>query len=198
MVGARSSTASSGSWSSGNSGEVAPVGIGLGGGVCELCEVKAELIVGSAWAEEGCRGWSTVSFELVGAQLVGGGVPELLGRERARQGGESDAGLLQVLGRARVGVLGLCVAVATAAARWRPRSSVVAAWRGEGAPARGEVGLEAAEVPREVATKKEVACGLPRRRRRRSAPAALKQRGREVEDGVWTSLQNPKISGVPL
>jgi len=56
MVGARSSMASSGGWSSGNSGEVVPVGIGRGGGVCELREVKAELIVGSAWAEEGCRG----------------------------------------------------------------------------------------------------------------------------------------------
>ena len=56
MVGARSSTASSGGWSSRNSGEVAPVGIGRGGGVCELREVVAELIVGSAWAEEGCRG----------------------------------------------------------------------------------------------------------------------------------------------
>ena len=41
--------------------------------------------------------------------------------------------------------------LATATARWRPRSSAGAAWRGEGAPARGEVGPEAAEVPREVA-----------------------------------------------
>jgi len=80
--------------------------------------------VGSAWAEEGCRGWSTVSFELVGAQAVGGGVPEVLGRERARQGGESDAGLLQVLGHARVGEPRLCAALATAAARWRPQSSL--------------------------------------------------------------------------
>ena len=48
MVEARSLTASSGGWSSGNSGEVAPVGIGRGGGVCELRDVKAELIVGSA------------------------------------------------------------------------------------------------------------------------------------------------------
>ena len=85
MVGARSSTASSGGWSSGNSGEVAPVGIRRGGGVCKLCEVEAELIVGSAWAEEGCRGWSTVSFELVGAKVVGGGVRGFLGRERAKE-----------------------------------------------------------------------------------------------------------------
>ena len=131
MVGARSSMASSGGWSSGNSGEVVPVGIGRGGGVCELREVKAELIVGSAWAEEGCRRWSTMSFELVGAQAVGGGVPEVLGRERARQGGESDAGLLQVLGRARVGEPRLCTVLATAAARWQPQSSLGVAWRGE-------------------------------------------------------------------
>ena len=141
MVGARSSTASSGGWSSGNSGEVVPVGIGRGGGVCELREVKAELIVGSAWVDECCRGWSAMRFELVGAQAVGGcSVLGFWARERARQGGESDAGLLQVLGRARVGVLGLCAALATAAARWRPRGWP--GWRGEGseAPARGKEG----------------------------------------------------------
>ena len=151
MVGARSSTASSGGWSSRNSGEVAPVGIGRGGGVCELREVEAELIVGSAWAEEGCRGWSTVSFELVGAQAVGGGVPEVLGRERARQGGESDARLLQVLGRTRVGVLGLCAALAMAVARWRPRSSAGAAWRGEEGYNAWGSGSRGCEVPREAA-----------------------------------------------
>jgi len=46
--------------------------------------------------------------------------------------------------------------------------------------------------------KQEVAGALHGGGRRRSAPAALKQRGREVEERVWTSLQNPKISGVPL
>ena len=50
--------------------------------VCELREVEAELIVGSAWAEECCRGWSAMSFELIGAQAVGGcGVLEFWGRE---------------------------------------------------------------------------------------------------------------------
>ena len=88
-------------------------------------------MVGSAWAEEGCSAWSTVSFELVGARVDGGGVLEVLGRERARQGGESDAGLLQVLGHARVGEPRLCAALATAAARWRPQSSLGVAWRGE-------------------------------------------------------------------
>ena len=61
MVGARSSTASSSGWSSRNNGEVAPVGIGRGGGVCELREVEVELIVGFAWVEEGCSGWFTAA-----------------------------------------------------------------------------------------------------------------------------------------
>jgi hypothetical protein len=77
-----------------------------------------------------------VRFELVGAQAVGGGVLSFLGRERARQGGESDAGFLQVLGRTQVGVLGLCAALATAAARWR-RRALGAAWQGKESTARG-------------------------------------------------------------
>ena len=101
------------------------------GGVGELREDKAKLMVGLPWAEEGCSGWSTVSFELVGARVDGDGVLEVLGRERARQGGESDAGLLQMLGHARVGEPRLCAALATAAARWRPQSSLGGAWRGE-------------------------------------------------------------------
>ena len=40
--------------------------------------------------------------------------------------------------------------------------------------------------------------GPPRRRAALTVPVALKQRSREVEERVWTSLQNPKISGVPL
>ena len=110
------------------------------GGVGELREDKAKLMVGSAWTEESCSGWLTVSFKLVGAQAVGGGVPEVLGRERARQGGENDAGLLQVLGHALVGEPRLCAALATAAARWQPRGWP--GWRGGGreAPARGKEG----------------------------------------------------------
>ena len=115
--------------------------------VCELREVEAELIVGSAWAEEGCRGWSTVSFELVGAQAVGGGVPEVLGRERVKQQGEKDAGLLQVLGHARVGVLGLCAALATAAAA----ELAGATWRGEEGYNAWGSGSRGCEVPREAA-----------------------------------------------
>ena len=45
-----------------------------------------------------------------------------------------------VLVRAPEKETGLSPELATAAARWRPQSSAGAAWRGEGAPARGEVG----------------------------------------------------------
>ena len=61
MDGARASTASSGRRSSGNIGEVAPVGIGRGGGVGELREDMAKLLVGSARTEEGCSGGSAAA-----------------------------------------------------------------------------------------------------------------------------------------
>jgi len=60
-VGARASTASSDWRSSGSGGEVVPVGIGRGGGVGELREVTAELLVWSARAEEGCSGGSAAA-----------------------------------------------------------------------------------------------------------------------------------------
>ena len=56
MVGARSSTASIGGRRPGYGGEVAPVENRGRGGVDELREDKAKLMVGSAWAEEGCSG----------------------------------------------------------------------------------------------------------------------------------------------
>ena len=83
---------------------------------------------------------ATVSFKLAGVRAGGGDVLGVLGRERARQGWESETGLLLVLRRARVGELRLCSELSTATARWRPRSS--SGWRGEGrrGPARGGVG----------------------------------------------------------
>ena len=45
-----------------NGGEGAPVENRGRGGVGELREDKAKLMVGSAWAEESCSGWLTVSF----------------------------------------------------------------------------------------------------------------------------------------
>ena len=84
MVGARSSTASSGGWSSGNSGEVAPVGIGRGG-VGELRGAKAELLAGLIWAERLWRRGSTAGLRLAGVRWSGGGGLWRLGRERARE-----------------------------------------------------------------------------------------------------------------
>ena len=79
-------------------------------------------------------------LELTGIWVVGGDVLGVLGRERVRQGGESETGLLLVLRRVRVGELRLCSELSTATARWRPRSS--SGWRGEGrrGPARGKEG----------------------------------------------------------
>ena len=81
-------------------------------------------------------------LELAGVRAVSGDVLGILGRERARQGGESETGLLLVLRRARVGELRLCSELSTATARWWPRSSL--GWRGEGrsGPAQGGVGPE--------------------------------------------------------
>ena len=87
MVGARSLMASSGSWSSGNSGEVAPVGIGRGV-VCELCEDEAELEMGSAQAEEVGNGGLMVSFELTGVRVDGSGVLGFRGGEPERERAE--------------------------------------------------------------------------------------------------------------
>ena len=103
-------------------------------------EDKAELLVGSARAEVVWRCGATVSFELTGVRAGGGDVLGVLSRERARQGGENETGLLLVLRRARVGEPRLCSELSTATVRWRPRSS--SGWRGEGsrAPTRGEVG----------------------------------------------------------
>ena len=112
------------------------------GGVWELRETRVVLKAGSARAGRLRRCEATVSFELAGVRAGGGDVLGVLGRERARQRGESETGLLLVLRRARVGELRLFCELSTAKARWRPRSS--SGWRGEGsrAPARGGVGPE--------------------------------------------------------
>ena len=111
------------------------------GGVWELHETRAVLKAGSARAERLRRCGATVSFELAGARAGGGDVLGVLGRERARQGGENETGLLLVLRPARVGELRLCSELSTVTARWLLRSS--SGWRGEGwrGPARGGVGL---------------------------------------------------------
>ena len=62
-----------------------------------------------------------------------------------------------MLGRVKEIAAGLYPELATAAARWRPRSSAGAAWRGEGAPARGEVGPGVKGVTRGAVEQQEVA-----------------------------------------
>ena len=140
-----------------------------------------------------------VSAGGVVAEVRGGDVLGVLGRERARQGGESETKLLLVLKRARVGELRLYSELSTATVRWRPRSS--SGWRGEGrrGPAQGGVGPEGC---------RGAAGGGGRSRRwpaashgggqRRLVPAAVKQRRREVEEDCWVFLQIPKSSGIPL
>jgi len=66
-------------------GEVAPVGSGRGGEVCELHEDEAKLMVGSAWAERLRRCGVTVGFELAGVQMDGGGVLGSGSREPAKE-----------------------------------------------------------------------------------------------------------------
>ena len=71
-----------------------------------------------------------------------------------------------------------------------------AAWQGEerssarGSGSRRSLGCRVGRW-----AKQEEACGLPRRR---AAPAAVKQRGREVEEDCWVFLQIPKSLGIPL
>ena len=77
-------------------------------------------------------------LEIAGVRAVGGDVLGVLGRERAKEQGEKDAGLLHVLGRARVGVLGLCAALATAVARWRPQISLGRCGEGGGVQRAGK------------------------------------------------------------
>ena len=68
--------------------------------VWELRETRAVLKAGSARAERLRRCGATVSFELAGVWAGGGDVLGVLSRERARQGGENETGLLRVLRRA--------------------------------------------------------------------------------------------------
>ena len=61
------------------------MGSGQGGEVCELHEDEAKLMVGSAWAERLRRCGATVSFELAGVQMDGGGVLGFGGGELAKE-----------------------------------------------------------------------------------------------------------------
>ena len=114
--------------------------IGRGGWVGELRGPTVELARGSVRAQEGCSGGPAAASSSPGLRVDGGAGLGSLGRERAIERGECVAELSVVLMRSIDGGLGLCPGLATAAARWRPRSPLGMAWRGEEAPARGEVG----------------------------------------------------------
>ena len=101
MVGARASMASSGRRSSGSGGEVAPVGIGRGGGVGELREDIAELLVGSARMEEGCSGGSAAALSSPELRMDGGGVLRRRSGEKVKEREDQVAGVLVVLMRTR-------------------------------------------------------------------------------------------------
>ena len=84
-VGGGGSAASRAAAAEENGGECAPVGSGRGGEVCELREDEAELMVGSTRAERLRRCGATVSFELAGVQMDGGGVLGSWGGELAKE-----------------------------------------------------------------------------------------------------------------
>ena len=71
---------------------------------------------------------------------MAGGVLEVWGWDLARGRGETNEGVLQVLMRTKGRELGHFPELSTATARWRPRSPLGMAWRGEEVPAQGEVG----------------------------------------------------------
>ena len=85
-------------------------------------------------------------------------------------------GLLQVLGRTRVGEPRLCTALATAAARWRPQSSLGKLARGGGVQRVGKWVQRLRRCLVRRRAKQEVACGLPRWR-----AVALSTGGAEAE-----------------
>ena len=178
---------------------VAPVEIGRGGGVGELRGPTVELSRGSARVEEGCIGGSAAASSSPGLRVDGGAGLGSLGRERAIERGECVAELSVVLMRSIDGGLGLCPGLATAAARWRPRSLTEAAWRGKEGSSAGESGargLRGCRVWRWAA-----GGGLPASLS--SGGAALrwrqrKQRGREEKDDSWTCLQFQKSLRVLL
>ena len=71
--------------------------------------------------------------------------------------------------------------------------------RGGGIQRGVEWGQEVAGVSRVAVEQQEVACGPPRRRAAlHCAGSRAKQRGREVEDDIWTGLQFQKSLGVLL
>ena len=79
-------------------------------------------------------------LELAGVLVGGGGVLGVWGGELARERGDWNVVVSLVLKRAREEEPGLFPELATAAARWRPRSTTGVAWRGKRGSSAGRVG----------------------------------------------------------
>jgi hypothetical protein len=140
-----------------NGGGGTPVSSGRGGGVGELREVEAQLMVGSAWAERLRRGGfmaasSSPAFERSGSGVLGSGFGET-----AKELGERFAGVLVVLVHAKDRALGCCSEPSTAAARWRPAVVFWVHGTGMEAPARGVEGGGSSGATRGEASRQEVA-----------------------------------------
>ena len=85
----------------GYGGGVVPVGIGRGGGVGELRGAKAELLLWSARAEEGCSGGSAAASSSPELRMDGGGVLRRRSGEKVKEREDQVAGVLVVLMRTR-------------------------------------------------------------------------------------------------
>jgi hypothetical protein len=142
-----------------NGGGGAPVSSGRGGGVGELREVEAQLMVGSVWAERLRRGGFTAALSPPAFGRSGGGVLGSGVGEMAKERGERFAGVLVVLVRAKDRALRCCSEPSTAAARWWPAVVFWARGTGMEAPARGVEGGGSSGATRGEASRQEVAPG---------------------------------------
>ena len=147
-------------------------------------------MVGSAWAEESCSGWSTVSFELVGARvgrLRCSGGSGLGSGEGVR--GMRCGGALGAEAHASWGSGALCCAshgdgeVAAAELGW----GGVARGGGSSARGGGSRGKRGCHVRRRA--KQEVACGLPRRRAAALSPGGAEAERWEMKFGLICNFQ---------
>ena len=177
--------------------------VGRGEVVGKLRGLTAVLARGSERAEDGCSGGSTAGL---GSPALRVERRRVLGRRRGEQAKgrtEWGTGVLVVLVRALGEGGGLCIELATAAARWRPRGRLWArrgAWHGRGSSSARKGGRWDAQARRVEATRSRrwLVGGPPRRRR-----CCTAQRRRETEQGSWrkgkrTQTQFLKFPGTIL
>jgi hypothetical protein len=123
-----------------NSGGSASVSSGRGGGVGELREVEAQLMVGLVWAERLRRGGFMVASSSPAFGWSGGGVLGSGVGETTKERGERFARVLVVLVQTKDRALRCCSEPSTVAARWWPAVVFWARGTGIEAPARGVEG----------------------------------------------------------